>query len=214
LAQEFFNKNYGDNYSLQINSAEDNDGNVSVNGGEKKELEVIYNSDNTNSEYNDPVRSEIFNGKYNGRSFSPTPQNIQYYLNLYDSDKKINKEYSDTQWAKLFGGHALAGIGIAGAATAPMWAPAVGSWIANTGTPLLMQHIIAPTAAGMLWDEGQKALTGTTTTEQISNYLQNKGWNPIVADAVGSTSNPGYWINFGGVGKYTKPFFNKIGIGL
>lgn len=80
---------------------------------------------------------------------------------------------------------------------------------------MFAKHIAAPTAAGMIWDEGQRALTGTTTTEQISNYLQNeKGWNPTVADMVGDLSNPGYWINFGGAGRYTRPLFNKIGLGL
>jgi hypothetical protein len=31
---------------------------------------------------------------------------------------------------------------------------------------------------------------------------------------VGSSTNPGYWVNFGGAGQYTKPIFNKLGLGL
>ena len=98
--------------------------------------------------------------------------------------------------------------------TAVEAAPAVSNWLMNTGMPWVAKYIAAPTAAGMTWDLTQKALTGTTTTEQISNYLQQKGWNPVVSEMVGGTSNPGYWINFGGVGKYTRPLFNKIGLGL
>ena len=98
--------------------------------------------------------------------------------------------------------------------TAVEAAPAVSNWLMNTGMPWVAKYIAAPTAAGMTWDLTQKALTGTTTTEQISNYLQQKGWNPVISEMVGGISNPGYWINFGGVGKYTRPLFNKIGLGL
>lgn len=98
--------------------------------------------------------------------------------------------------------------------TAVEAAPAVGNWLMNTGMPWVAKYTAAPTAAGMTWDLTQKALTGTTTTEQISNYLQQKGWNPVISEMVGGISNPGYWINFGGVGKYTRPLFNKIGLGL
>ena len=80
--------------------------------------------------------------------------------------------------------------------------------------PFVAKHFLAPAAAGMAVDEAQRALTGTTLTEQVSNYLQEKGWNPVAAEFVGGLTNPGYWVNFGGTGQYTGPLFNKIGLGL
>lgn len=215
-AQAFFDQNYGDRYSMEITSTTDNNGEVTINGGELPEVEVVGQSpaDNPTKE-SDPVREGIFEGRYNGRRFSPTPANIQHFLDLYESDKRIAEGYGDKAWGKVLGTHVLAGAGIYGAITAPAWLPSAGRWLMNTGGPAFAKHIAAPTAAGMLWDEGQRALTGTTSTETISNYLQQKkGWNPVVADMTGGLSNPGYWINFGGAGKYTRPLFNKVGLGL
>lgn len=87
-------------------------------------------------------------------------------------------------------------------------------WLSQKAMPFVAKHFIAPTTAGMAWDEAQRAVTGTTTTEEVSNYLQGKGWNPMAAEFVGGFTNPGYWINFGGTGQYTRPLFNKVGLGL
>lgn len=214
-AQQYFDDNYGDGYSMEIVSQTDDGGKVTINGEELPKVVGTGKGTPKEPEPVDPVRAAIFEGRYNGRKFTPTPQNIQHFLDLYDSDKRISEEYGNKAWGKVLGTHLLAGAGIYAALTAPMWAPAAGNWLWNTGAPLAAKHIIAPTAAGMAWDEGQRALTGTTTTEQISNWLQKKkGWNPMAADMVGGFSNPGYWINFGGTGQYTRPFFNKIGLGL
>ena len=214
-AQQYFDDNYGDDYSMEIVSQTDNGGEVTINRGELSKVVVTGKRTPKEPEPVDPVRAAIFEGRYNGRKFTPTPQNIQHFLDLYDSDKRISEEYGNKAWGKVLGTHLLAGAGIYAALTAPMWAPAAGTWLWNTGAPLAVKHIIAPTAAGMAWDEGQRALTGTTTTEQISNWLQKKlDWNPMAADIVGGFSNPGYWINFGGTGQYTGPLFNKIGLGL
>jgi hypothetical protein len=90
--------------------------------------------------------------------------------------------------------------------TAPQWVPKV--------MPFIAKYYAAPTAAGGLWDYGSKALTGTTTSEIAKNWMVNHGVNETVADIGSGAFNPGYWINFGGTGQYTKPFFNKIGLGL
>lgn len=216
-AQAFFDQNFGEGYSMEITSTTDNNGEVTINGGELPEVEVIGKASGKPKEPEpvDPIREAIFEGRYNGRKFTPTPANIQHFLDLYESDKRIAEGYGNKAWGKVLGTHLLAGAGIAGGLTAPAWAPAAGSWLWNTGAPLFAKHIAAPTAAGMIWDEGQRALTGTTTTEQISNWLQKeKGWNPTMADMAGGLSNPGYWINFGGTGQYTRPLFNKIGLGV
>lgn len=216
-AQAFFDQNYGDDYFMEITPTTDNNGEVAINGRELQETVIGKAPDKPKEpEPVDPVIAAIFEGRYNGRKFTPTPANIQHFLDLYESDKRIAEEYGGKAWGKILGTHLLAGAGIyAGLLTAPAWAPAAGNWLWNTGAPMFAKHIATPTAAGMIWDEGQRALTGTTTTEQISNYLQNeKGWNPIVADMTGGLSNPGYWINFGGTGRYTRPLFNKIGLGL
>lgn len=216
-AQRFFEQNYGDSYSMEITSQTDNNGEVTINGGKLPEVTVIGKAPDKSKEPEpiDPIRAGIFEGRYNGRRFTPTTQNIQHFLDLYESDKRIAKGYGAKAWGKVLGTHLLAGAGIYAGLTAPAWAPVAGKWIMNTGGPAFVKHVAAPMAAGMIWDEVQRAITGTTTTEQISNYLQtNKGWNPMLADMVGGFSNPGYWINFGGTGKYTKPLFNKIGLGL
>ncbi len=214
-AQQYFDDNYGDGYSMEMVSQTDDGGEVTINGGELPEVVVTGEGTPKEPEPVDPVRAAIFEGRYNGRKFTPTPQNIQHFLDLYDSDKRISEGYGNKAWGKVLGTHLLAGAGIYAGLTAPAWAPAAGNWLWNTGAPLAAKHIVAPTAAGMAWDEGQRALTGTTTTEQISNWLQKeKGWNPMAADMAGGLSNPGYWINFGGTGQYTRPFFNKIGLGL
>ena len=216
-AQQFFDENYGKGYSMEITSTTDNNGEVTINGGELPEVLVTGQAPDKPKEPDpvDPIREAIFEGRYNGRKFTPTPDNIQHYLDLYESDKRIAEGYGNKAWGKVLGTHLLAGAGIYGALTAPAWAPVAGRWVMQTGGPAFAKHIAAPTAAGMIWDEGQKALTGTTTTETISNYLQKeKGWNPTVADMAGGLSNPGYWINFGGAGRYTRPLFNKVGLGL
>lgn len=213
-AQQFFDQNYSNNgYSLEIVKEVDENGEQSYNAGELPE--VVVTATRTQPEQTtqdrDPIRDGIFEGRYNGRSFSPTPQNIQHFLDLYESDKRIGENYGNKAWGKVLGTHALAAAGIYAGFTAPAWAP----WVMNTGGPAFAKHVAAPTAAGMIWDEVQKGITGTTTTEQVSNWLQDKkGWNPELADVAGGFTNPGYWINFGGAGKYTRPLFNKIGLGL
>ena len=130
------------------------------------------------------------------------------------ADEHINKEYGDKAWGKVLGSHVLAGTGIYAGLTSPIWLPKVGKWVMSTGGPAFAKHVAAPTAAGLIWDKGQEALIGTTTTKVVSDYLQkNKNVNPVIADAVGGLFNPGYWINFGGAGKYTRPIFNKVGLG-
>jgi hypothetical protein len=67
-------------------------------------------------------------------------------------------------------------------------------------------------AAGEAWDYGSRALTGTTTSELAKNWMLSKGVNETVADIGSGAFNPGYWINFGGYGRYTKPLFSKLGM--
>lgn len=135
-------------------------------------------------------------------------------INQRAIDAAVRKGWGNKQWGKLWGGMMGTGVGIGALATAPIWAPAAGHWLLNTGLPFFARHIAAPTAAGMIVDEAQRAITGTTLTEQLSNYLQKeRGWNPALADFTSGFTNPGYWINFGG-GRYTAPLFNKIGLGF
>lgn len=205
-AQQFFDENYRDKYSMVVKSIKDRDEGDIVDGGELTEIEVSGKAPTKSSEpvQIDPIRNKIFEGEYYGRKFVPTPNNIQHFLDLYESDKHIGKEYGGKAWAKVLGTHLLAGGAAYGAAA---YGPTI--------MPYLAKYIAAPTAAGETIDLTSRALTGTTSTETISNFLQNNfNWNPYAADFVGGLSNPGYWINFGGVGKYTKPLFNKIGLGL
>lgn len=155
-----------------------------------------------------------------GANYSPRFNRASAILgmNPLNWPKHIDPSYWDSETHRnvVEGSNIAAGVtaapflAYAAAETAPMWVP----WLSQKAMPFVAKHFIAPTAAGMAWDEAQRAVTGTTTTEQVSNYLQGKGWNPMAAEFVGSLTNPGYWINFGGTGRYTRPLFNKVGLGL
>lgn len=153
---------------------------------------------------------------YTGMNYSPAYEqaSAQLGMNPLNWSKYIKPSYwnSDIHKAVREGGN------IAATMTALPFAAYAGvtasPWLWSTARPFIMRHVVAPTIAGTAWDEAQRAITGTTTTEQISNWLQeNRGWNPMAADFVGSFSNPGYWINFAGAGKYTAPLLNTIGLG-
>lgn len=210
-AQTFYNTYRQTNPKAKLQFYEPPEG--EVNGGVLKEVVVTAPKKPTPVE-SDPIRDAIFEGRYNGRKFTPTPQNISHFLDLYESDKRIGENYGAKAWGKVLGTHALAAGGIYAGITAPAWLPVAGKWISTTGGPAFAKYVAAPTAAGMSWDLAQEAVTGTTTTKQVSDWLQKRGMNQEGAELVGGLTNPGYWVNFGGVGKYTRPIFNKIGLGL
>lgn len=94
-AQQYFDDNYGDGYSMEIVSQTDDGGKVTINGEELPEVVGTGKGTPKEPEPVDPVRAAIFEGRYNGRKFTPTPQNIQHFLDLYDSDKRISEEYGN-----------------------------------------------------------------------------------------------------------------------
>lgn len=215
-ALQFFDKNYKKSYSM------DNNGEVTINEGELPKV-IIVGKDPRKAESDRPAfhpyeRKGI--DKWIGANYNPRVDRASNELgmNPLNWPKHIPKSYWDSETHKnvVEGGNIAAGIvatpfaAIAATETAPIWAP----WLVQRAVPFVVQNFIAPAAAGRVWDEAQKAVTGTTTTEQVSNYLQSKGWNPIVAEFVGGLTNPGYLINFAGTGQYTRPLFNKIGLGL
>lgn len=224
-AQQFFNDNYGEGYSMEITSTTDNNGEVTINGGELPEVTVVgqapknkLESDTDRPAFRPHERRGI--DKWIGANYSPrfNRASARLGMNPLNWPKHIDPSYWDSETHKnvVEGGNIAAGIvtapfaAIAAAETAPTWAP----WLSQKAMPFVAKHFIAPTAAGMAWDEAQRAVTGTTTTEQVSDYLQSKGWNPTAAEFVGGLTNPGYWINFGGTGQYTRPLFNKVGLDL
>lgn len=152
----------------------------------------------------DPIRNQIFKGNYNGKKFEPTESNIKHYLDLYESDKRLNKEYSAREWAK--GAAANMGIGAA-MAVAPYAAPylkSAGQWA--------VRNLVIPEIAAQTVDLAQRAVTGTTLSEQVHDYLRyNKGLGELPSSLVGGLVNPGYWVNPLMTGKYTGPLFQKLG---
>ena len=224
-AQKFFDDNYGEGYSMEITSTTDNNGEVIINGGELPEVIIVGQapkkkpeSDTDRPAFSPHERRGV--DKWIGANYSPrfNAASARLGMNPLNWPKHINPSYWDSETHKnvVEGSNIAAGIvttpfaAIAAAETAPTWAP----WLSQKAMPFIAKHFIAPTAAGMTWDEVQRAVTGTTTTKWVSNYLQGKGWNPIAAEFVGGLTNPGYWINFGGTGRYTRPLFNKFGLGL
>lgn len=159
-----------------------------------KQTQKVYQSD--------PIIQSIFNGFYNGHKFTPTEQNIRHYLDMYKNDKHVNEEYSQQKWGNVFGSHAALGTAIATAPFVP-WGKAL-PWVAK--------NVVAPMVLGEGYKWLENKLTGQNLSTNISNYLQTeKGWNPFAAQFAGDLTNPGYWVNFAGQGKWTKPFFDKIG---
>lgn len=224
-AQQYFDDNYGEGYSMEITSTTDNNGEVTINGGELPEVTVVGQApkNKPESDIDRPAfRPHERRGidKWIGANYSPrfNRASARLGMNPLNWPKHIDPSYWDSETHKnvVKGGNIAAGIvtapfaAIAAAGTAPTWAP----WLSQKAMPFVAKHFIAPTAAGMAWDEAQRAVTGTTTTEEVSDYLQSKGWNPTAAEFVGGLTNPGYWINFGGTGQYTRPLFNKVGLGL
>ena len=224
-AQKFFEDNYGKGYVMEITSTEDGNGEVTINGGELPEVTVVGQapkkkpkSDTDRPAFNPHERRGV--DKWIGANYSPRFDRASAKLgvNPLNWTTYIDPSYWDSETHRnvVKGGNIAAGIvtapfaAVAAAETAPTLAP----WLSQKAMPFVAKHFIAPTVAGTIWDNIQRAITGTTTTEQISNYLQGKGWNPIVSEFVGGLTNPGYWINFGGTGRYTRPLFNKIGLGL
>lgn len=58
------------------------------------------------------------------------------------------------------------------------------------------EGIAKPMLLGSLVDQTQKAVTGTSLSDQIGSWLTNDyGWNPYVAHFVGDLTNPGYTMS-------------------
>lgn len=232
LAQDWANKHYpGATWSI-IYEEED----PAIEGGELGEVVVVaqapekkpdhkQESDDDRPAFRPHERKGVdkwiganysprFNRAYNNLGMNPLkwPERAGLYAG------GSNADYWDSETHKnvVEGGNIAAGmvaapfIAAVAAETAPTWAP----WLSQRAIPFIAKHFVAPTAAGMAWDEAQRAITGTTTTEIVSNWLRSKGWNPFIADMVGGLTNPGYWINFSGTGRYTAPLFNKLGLGV
>ena len=68
---------------------------VSVNMGDysNNRYNILYNN-SEDGNIIDPIRNRIFEGYYNGRRFTPTPQNIQRYLDIYEGDRTTRQRLS------------------------------------------------------------------------------------------------------------------------
>lgn len=79
---------------MEIIPTTDNNGEVAINGRELQETVIGKAPDKPKEpEPVDPVIAAIFEGRYKGRKFTPTPANIQHFLDLYESDKRIAEGY-------------------------------------------------------------------------------------------------------------------------
>nr|DAM35170.1 MAG TPA: hypothetical protein [Bacteriophage sp.] len=72
------------------------------------------------------------------------------------------------------------------------------------------EGIAKPMLLGSLVDQTQKAITGTSLSDQIGSWLTNDyGWNPYVAHFVGDLTNPGYTMS-GNVGNLLNKSVNSF----
>lgn len=58
--------------------------------------------------------------------------------------------------------------------------------------------MIKPSIAGSIYDNVQELAFGQSGSDYFTNYLVNKGWNPVAAFVVGEGTNPANLVNFGG----------------
>ena len=59
-------------------------------------------------------------------------------------------------------------------------------------------YMIKPLIAGSIYDNVQELAFDQSGGDYFTNYLVNKGWNPVAASVVGEGTNPAYLVNFGG----------------
>lgn len=59
-------------------------------------------------------------------------------------------------------------------------------------------YIIKPLIAGSIYDNAQELAFDQSGSDYFTNYLTNKGWNPVAVSVVGASTNPAYLVNFGG----------------
>lgn len=148
--------------------------------------------ENTQSrpEINDPIRNGIFEGRYGTTKFTPTAENIQRFLDIYEADKKVGEEYGMHQWGKMLG---YLGAGAAGALGLAAAAPIVGSAIVSPAGQALIGEAAAGMATNLAANELYKGITGS-----------NQGYMADVAD----------WIADRYEGSYLQDMLNKGGIYL
>lgn len=106
---------------------------------------------------NDPIRDSIFKGKYGTRKFEPTLENIKHFLDLYESDKRIDKGYGMSQYGKV--------LGVSGAGAGVVLGAAYGlPYMINTIKSPITRKLIGEAAGGMAThmtaNETYKTITG------------------------------------------------------
>ena len=143
------------------------------------------------SAYNDPNYTNILTGNYYGHKFVPTEQNVKYYQRLYENDHKIREGYGPHGLAQLGG---VLGVGAA-LATTGAYAPTIAGWTYRTALPWIAENLAVPTIVAESIDLAQNALFGTTSSETVSNFLQDNLHVPQpIADFAGEATNPGWYI--------------------
>lgn len=143
------------------------------------------------SAYNDPNYTNILTGNYYGHKFVPTEQNVKYYQKLYEKDHKVREGWGPHRWGQLGGimgaGAALAAIGA--------YAPTIAGWTYRTALPWVAENLAVPTIVAGSVDLAQNALFGTTSSETVSNFLQDNLHVPQpIADIAGEATNPGWYV--------------------
>lgn len=174
------------------------------------------------SAYNDPNYTNILTGNYYGHKFVPTEQNVKYYQKLYEKDHKVREGYGPHGLAQLGG---VLGVGAA-LATTGAYAPTIAGWTYRTALPWVAENLAVPTIVAGSVDLAQNALFGTTSSQTVSNFLQDNLHVPQpIADFAGEATNPGWYVpsSYGvklwngaerlvtkGYNKFISPFFKRF----
>lgn len=151
------------------------------------------------SEQDQQNKTQIINGNYFGHKFTPTDQNINHYMNLYDKDKQVHNATDASKWAKFALTNAAIGSGIYGATSAALTSlPALGKLGINLGLGYL---------GGTGVNTASKTITGKTFGQNLGDAITNNTAFTVTPETA-DIFNPGYLLAFNRIPKLK----NKINI--
>lgn len=137
-------------------------------------------------------KEQIINGNYFGHKFTPTDQNINYYLNLYDKDKQVHNATDSKEWAKFALANVVTGAGLYGIGSAVLASPTL-TTVGKIGADIGLGYV-----GGKGVDQTSKAITGKTFGQNLGDAVTNNtslALTPELADML----NPGYLLAFNNV---------------
>ena len=188
--------------AIYFKSKEDRDAyaaqqDMSLYGNVLPELSITANKDNTTStnmgSYSSNTQRRSSNRTYADRFYNMSDWDSlfgQTRVNLNKRAWQRNPQYMQN-WTDAGN--------IAAAFTVTPFATAAGATIPSSVLPkignFLVKDIIIPGLAGGAVEELATSAFGRSPFQEMSDWLQSRGWNPFLADLAGHSFNPGYMLS-------------------